>query len=67
MNDILAVVIGVVLGVLASVPVAMMIAASTTRPQRARRDERPALDVPFVELSEPRETSVIVREVSHEL
>lgn len=50
-----------------SVPVAMMIAASTTQPQRARRDERPALDVPFVELSEPRETSVIVREVRHEL
>lgn len=67
MNDILDVAIGVVLGVLASVPMAMMIAASTTRPQRARRDERPALDVPFVELSEPRETNVIVWQVRHEL
>lgn len=33
MSDFLAVTIGVVLGVLASVPVAMVIAASTTRPR----------------------------------
>ena len=62
MNDILAVVIGVVLGVLASVPVAMVIAASTTHgPARSRRANLPALDVPAVEI--PRETAVIVWEV----
>lgn len=66
MTDFLAVVIGVVLGVLASVPVAMVIAASTThgpaRP-RARRADLPALDVPYVALPE-HENSVIIWEVT---
>ena len=60
MNDILAVLFGVVLGVLASVPVAMVIAASTQ--PRARRANLPALDVPAVEV--PRETGVIVVKVT---
>ena len=51
MNDILAVLFGVVLGVLASVPVALVIAASTARPH-PRRDDLPALDVPYVVVSE---------------
>ena len=58
MNDILAVLFGVALGVLASVPVAMVIAASTARP----RANRPALDVPAVEV--PGETGVIVWQVT---
>ena len=63
MNDILAVLFGVALGVLASVPVALVIAASTTQgPARLRRDDLPAQDVPAVEV--PGETSVIVWEVT---
>ena len=62
MNDILAVLFGVALGVLASVPVAMVIAVSTTHgPARSRRANLPALDVPAVEV--PRETGVTVWEV----
>ena len=61
MNDILAVLFGVALGTLATVPVALVIAVSTARP-RARRDDLPALDVPYVELPEPRETGVTVWE-----
>ena len=61
LNDVLAVLFGVVLGTLASVPVALVIAASTARP-RARRDDLPALDVPAVE--GPGETSMIVWEVT---
>lgn len=64
MNDILAVLFGVALGTLASVPVALVIAVSTTPRPRARRDNLPALDVPYVTLPEPRETGVIVREVT---
>ena len=60
MNDILAVLFGVALGVLASVPVAMVIAASTT--PRPRYDDLPALDVPAVEV--PGETGVIVWQVT---
>ena len=53
---------GVALGVLASVPVAMVIAVSTTHgPARSRRANLPALDVPAVEV--PRETGVTVWEV----
>ena len=63
MNDILAVLFGVALGTLATVPVALVIAVSTARP-RARRDDLPALDVPYVALPEPRENSVIVWEVT---
>ena len=63
MNDILAVLFGVVIGTLASVPVALVIAVSTARPH-PRRDDLPALDVPYVELPEPRENSVIVWEVT---
>ena len=63
MNDILAVLFGVALGVLASVPVALVIAASTTHgPARSRRANLPALDVPAVEV--PGETSMIVWEVT---
>ena len=51
MNDILAVLFGVLLGVLASVPVALVIAVSTARPH-PRRDDLPALDVPYVVVSE---------------
>ena len=61
MTDILAVLFGVVLGVLASVPVALVIAVSTARP-RGRRDDLPALDVPAVEV--PGETGVIIWEVT---
>ena len=62
MNDILAVLFGVAIGVLASIPVALVIAASTTHgPARSRRANLPALDVPAVEI--PRETAVIVWEV----
>ena len=61
MNDILEVLFGVLLGTLASVPVALVIAVSTARP-RGRRDDLPALDVPAVEV--PRETSVIVWQVT---
>ena len=63
MSDFLSVAFGVVLGVLASVPVALVIAASTARP-RARRDDRPALDVPCVELSEHSESAVTIWEVT---
>ena len=46
MTDILAVLFGVLLGTLASVPVALVIAASTTHgPARSRRANLPALDV----------------------
>ena len=63
LNDVLAVLFGVLLGTLASVPVALVIAASTTHgPARSRRANLPALDVPAVEV--PRETSVIVWEVT---
>ena len=62
MSDFLSVAFGVVLGVLASVPVALVIAASTARP-RARDNDLPALDVPYVELPEKRESAVIVWEV----
>ena len=63
MTDILAVLFGVLLGTLASVPVALVIAASTTHgPARSRRANLPALDVPAVEV--PRETGVIVWEVT---
>ena len=62
MNDILAVAIGVVLGVLASVPVALVIAASTTHGPARSRANLPALDVPAVEV--PGETSMIVWEVT---
>ena len=63
MNDILAVLFGVALGTLASVPVALVIAASTTHgPARSRRANLPAVDVPYVELPEPRETGVTVWE-----
>ena len=62
MNDILAVLFGVAIGVLASIPVALVIAASTTHgPARSRRANLPALDVPAVEV--PRETGVTVWEV----
>ena len=61
MNDILAVLFGVLLGVLASVPVALVIAASTARPH-PRRDDLPALDVPYVVVTKPRETGVTVWE-----
>ena len=57
MNDILAVLFGVALGVLASVPVAMVIAASTTHGPARSRDGGPAVDVPG-------ETGVIVWEVT---
>ena len=61
MTDILAVLFGVLLGTLASVPVALVIAASTTHgPARSRRANLPALDVPAVEV--PRETGVTVWE-----
>jgi len=49
MTDVLATVIGVVLGVLASIPVATLLARWSTRDH--------VLDVPY---SEPQETSVIV-------
>ena len=63
MTDILAVLFGVVLGTLASVPVALVIAASTTHgPARSRRANLPALDVPAVEV--PGETGVIIWEVT---
>ena len=62
MNDILEVLFGVLLGTLASVPVALVIAVSTARP-RGRRDDLPALDVPYVELPE-HENSVIIWEVT---
>ena len=61
MTDFLSVLLGIVLGVLASVPVALVIAASTARPH-PRRDDLPALDVPAVEV--PGETSMIVWEVT---
>lgn len=57
-NDILAVGIGIVLGLLASIPIALVIAATTT-PRLRRR----VLDVPYAEI-EPQETSVIVFEVA---
>ena len=62
MNDVLAVLFGVALGTLATVPVALVIAVSTA-PPRARRDDLPALDVPCVALPE-QENSVIVWEVT---
>lgn len=55
MSDFLAVSIGIVLGVLASVPVAMVIAASTTRREYYPRDSRP----PTVTV-EPPVTAVVV-------
>ena len=58
MNDILAVLFGVAIGVLASVPVAMVIAVST-QPRARSRDDLPALDVPAVEVPQ---TSVTVWE-----
>ena len=63
MTDFLSVLLGIVLGTLASVPVALVIAASTTHgPARSRRADLPALDVPAVEV--PGETSVIVWQVT---
>ena len=63
MTDFLSVLLGIVLGTLASVPVALVIAASTTHgPARSRRADLPALDVPAVEV--PGETSMIVWEVT---
>ena len=55
MNDFLAVAIGVLLGVLASVPVAMVIAASTT-PRPARFQDTHRTDVAV----EPPTTAVVV-------
>ena len=62
MSDFLAVALGIVLGVLASVPVAMVIAVSTTHGPARSRANLPALDVPAAEV--PRETGVIVWEVT---
>ena len=63
LNDVLAVLFGVVLGTLAILPVALVIAVSTTHgPARSRRANLPALDVPAVEV--PGETSMIVWEVT---